>query len=109
MPQLFAVVGESRTVTDYEVNQATEMQLDVAKAAVRLEQALLEVASRLATESIRFAVLKGAATARLDYRSPGQRQFGDIHLLVEPSEHCSRSAFVGGSGLAPRLRAPVPS
>ena len=59
--------------------------LEVMAAAVRLEHHLLDVTAILAQADIDCAVLKGAATAHLDYENPSLRQFGDVDLLVRPA------------------------
>lgn len=87
IPLLYDVVERAGSrLTEAEVEQATAMQLDVAGHSVLLEQELLEVASLLEGEGIPYAVLKGIATANLDYPDPRQRQFGDIDLLVHPGD-----------------------
>jgi hypothetical protein len=62
------------------------MQLDVASLCVRLERSLLDVVSLLEFEGIAYAVLKGVATAHLDHVDPVRRQFGDVDLLVAPTD-----------------------
>jgi hypothetical protein len=72
---------------DLRPDQARELrsiQGNVLVWAVRLEHQLLEIAGRLNENCVAFAVLKGLATAHLDYPSAEWRQFGDIDLLVAP-------------------------
>lgn len=85
IPLLYEVASNDATdLTGAQRASAVEMQLDVAATMVRLEHGLLDVVTRLDERAIRFAVLKGAATAHLDYHDPSRRQFGDIDLLVDP-------------------------
>jgi hypothetical protein len=44
------------------------------------------VCDQLLDAGISCTVLKGVATAHLDYADPSMRQFGDVDLLVAPSE-----------------------
>lgn len=52
---------------------------------VQLEHHLISVSALLAERGIRSAVLKGGATAHLDYPDPTWREFGDIDLLIDPA------------------------
>ena len=77
----------ANAVIPTELIERTEvMQLDVAATCVRIEQKLLTVAEALNLADVPFAVVKGVATAHLDYDEPSQRQFGDVDLLVHPND-----------------------
>ena len=52
------------------------------RACLRLERVALDVTADLAAAGIETRLLKGAATARLDYDDPSWRSFGDVDLLV---------------------------
>jgi len=69
-----------------QLDQVLAMQVDVACTAVRIEHALLEVAEQFSAAEVSYAVLKGCATAHLDYVDPNRRQFGDVDLLVHPRD-----------------------
>lgn len=56
----------------------------IAVVQLRIESELRSVAGVLAQEGIDFRVLKGLATAALDYPSRSMRQTGDVDLLVRP-------------------------
>lgn len=87
IPQLYDVIERVAPRLDPGVvEQAEVQQMDVAALSVRLEQSLLQVATVLEDAGVTFAVLKGLATAHIDYEDPGQRQFGDVDLLVDPDE-----------------------
>lgn len=75
--------GDHR-LTDAQKQTVRTAQIDVMGAAVRFEHDLLDVGATLIDAGIEFAVLKGAATAHLDYADPSLRQFGDVDLLVDP-------------------------
>lgn len=91
VPLLFvAATAHPSTLSDAQRRRALEMQLDVASLCVRNEGTLLQVASALEGEGVPFAVLKGCATAHLDYDEPSLRQFGDVDLLVD-SEDLART------------------
>lgn len=95
IPLLARVVSEAPadSLDTLQIESAMEMQLDVMGTVVRFEHDLLEVAAFLRELDCGFAVLKGAATAHLDYDDPAHRQFADIDLLVHPSDfaHVCRS------------------
>jgi hypothetical protein len=74
------------------------MQLDAAATAVRLEQEFLEVARFLDEAEIAYAVLKGVATAHMDYEDPSHRQFGDVDVLVAPTDLDTALRILAGRG-----------
>jgi hypothetical protein len=86
------------TLSDDRINASTERQMDVMGMSVRFEHHLLVIARRLHAEQIRFAVVKGAATAHLDYADPSLRQFGDIDLLVDPDDFIATLAILQDAG-----------
>lgn len=87
IPQLYEIVSSDPSLRGSPAAQrAEQMQLDTAALDVRLERSLLDVADVLAAADVPMAVLKGAATAHLDYDDPAHRQFGDVDLLVDPCD-----------------------
>jgi hypothetical protein len=50
--------------------------------ALRIERSAVRLARLLRACDIDFAILKGAATARLDYPDPSVREFGDVDVLI---------------------------
>jgi hypothetical protein len=74
------------------------MQLDVMATMVRFEHDLLEVAAALSDLDCSFAVLKGAATAHLDYPDASLRQYGDVDLLVAPQHFSSACSMLAERG-----------
>lgn len=83
-PLFHEVVRRAGDVPGGVRDAAEGAQLDVAAVSVRLERTLLQVSEVLTTAGVPYAVLKGVATAHLDYAEPGLRQFGDVDLLVAP-------------------------
>jgi hypothetical protein len=74
------------------------LQLDVASAAVRIEHGALVALGLLDAAGIRWALLKGVATAHLDHADPSWRQFGDVDLLVQPSDMDTARRVLGAAG-----------
>jgi hypothetical protein len=80
---LSAAVEDGAVILDEEQQaELAESNLDAQRAALRLEQRLLAVSEVLERLSIEHRVLKGAATAHLDYPTPELRPFSDIDLLI---------------------------
>jgi hypothetical protein len=77
-----AVQDGALVLDDDQVAEVAEDNLRAQRAALRLEQRLLEVSEVLVQRSIEHRVIKGAATAHLDYQSPDLRPFSDIDLLI---------------------------
>ena len=79
------------------------LQRAVLLHAVRLEHHLIAVALRFSELEIPFAVLKGAATAHVDYPDPWRREFVDIDVLIDPaglaSSHCDACFRRLGAGI----------
>ncbi len=86
VPQLYELASRSLPPDCPEIQRAEQMQLDVAATMVRLETGLVDVADLFESHQLRFAVLKGCATAHLDYVDPAQRQIGDVDLLISPQD-----------------------
>lgn len=63
-----------------------------------LERLLVEVAERLAVESVELRVLKGSAVAHLDYPTASMRPFNDVDLLVRPDDVQHAIAILAGMG-----------
>jgi Uncharacterised nucleotidyltransferase len=80
---LTAAVQDSAILLDDDhQTKLAEINVDAQRAALRLEQRLLEVSHVLGQRAIEHRVLKGAATAHLDYPAPELRLFSDIDLLI---------------------------
>ena len=92
IPLLHAMVRLSEhDLTPAQEAAVQAAQVDAMAVAVRLEDELLEVTARLEAADMIVVVVKGAATAHLDYQDPSLRQFGDVDLLVRPSTSHERA------------------
>ena len=81
-------------------------QQEVLSHVVHLEHHLVDVAARCARHDLRVAVLKGAATAHLDYPDPSWREFADIDLLVDPADRERAITVLGTDGWSQRYALP---
>jgi Uncharacterised nucleotidyltransferase len=80
---LSAAVEDGAIVLDDEQQvEVAETDLEAQHVALLREQRLLEVSAVLGRRSIEHRVLKGSATAHLDYPAPNLRTFADIDLLI---------------------------
>ncbi len=72
-----------------EAQRATIVQAheDAMRSCLRLERAALDAIDDLDAAGIETRLLKGAATARLDYPDPSWRSFGDVDLLVRSRDY----------------------
>ena len=59
---------------------------DELVTCVRLEALAVRTGELLDTAGIRWRLTKGAALAHLDYPDPGVRTFGDVDLVIHPSD-----------------------
>jgi hypothetical protein len=71
-----------------------------------VERTLLDVAASLDRAGIEMRVLKGAATAHLDHRSPSHRDLGDLDILIPANAVEDALATLLTSGMV--LSEPVP-
>lgn len=106
LPQLHQIACATDELDPSQLDQSRAIQLDVAATMVRLEQRLLTVDEVLSGAGIRFAVLKGTATAHLDHPDPALRQFGDLDLLVDPAQLPAARAALEGRGWHQAYRLP---
>jgi hypothetical protein len=87
LPLLYELL--EREPTDVTDDQREEIQLRqeaVQSRCVTLEHHAIESSSELARRGVRTAILKGIATAHLDYPDPSWRDFADVDLLVDPED-----------------------
>lgn len=85
--------------TDAQAATIVDAHEAAMRACLRLERVALDVTTDLAAAGIETRVLKGPATARLDYDEPAWRSFGDVDLLVRSDDYdatvdrlCARGA-----------------
>ena len=95
IPLLYQLVDHVPTdLSDDDREVIHVIQVRVQSHFVRLEHHLLLVAGLLAQRGIRAAVLKGGATAHLDYPDPSWRQVTDIDLLIDPADLAAAIALL---------------
>ena len=105
-PLLYQVVDS--TPTDLDDSARTDIrQLQGAAMCrcVQLEHHLLAVTALLSAHGIASVVLKGGATAHLDYPDPSWREFGDIDLLIDPADREQATALIERDGMGAGIRA----
>ncbi len=95
---LYKLVSQSATAHADARRAAEGMQLEVMGSMVRLEHELLEIADALTGHGIECAVVKGLATAHLDYSEPEMRQSGDVDLLISPDHLDSATKLLAEVG-----------
>jgi len=81
---------------------------DAMRACVRLERVALDVIGDLDAAGIETRMLKGAATARLDYPNPSWRSFGDVDLLVQSCDYDAAVERLRAGGARRRSGEPRP-
>lgn len=98
VPELVELVAVRGELDRAQERQLRSMQGDAMTWAVRLEYHLLSVVDLLDKRGIDYAVLKGLATAHLDYPVPEWRQIGDIDLLVSPASFAAAIELIERDG-----------
>lgn len=81
-----------------QIEELYEAQLAAMSVAARLDQQLREVAELLQSLGANFAVLKGSATANIDYPDPSWRQYGDIDVIVSERDRQEVAEALSHSG-----------
>jgi hypothetical protein len=98
-PMLCQLVDTVPTdLTDDQREEAAALCESVMSRCVELEHHLIVVTRLLAAHGIRSAVLKGAATAHLDYPDPSWRGFGDIDLLIDSAHRVLATEVLAPAG-----------
>jgi hypothetical protein len=95
-------------VTPEQRRAAEDRHVAAMAHVLRLERTLVEVAGALAGAGIDVRLLKGSATAHLDYPDPALRPFADIDLLVPGRDLEAAVAVLARRGFTPRQREPRP-
>lgn len=85
-------------VTDEGVRSLERHVSDRARRCVSVETALLDTVSALGEAGLTPFVLKGVASAHLDYPDPMLRTFNDVDLLVRPGDIDAAIAALEGAG-----------
>ncbi len=85
-----------------------EAHLAALRSSLAAEAASVVVSDLFRSAGIRHAVLKGCATAQLDYPDPAMRVTGDVDVLIGRDDYAPALATLEGAGLhrmAPAFRA----
>jgi hypothetical protein len=99
VPLLFLLVDSVPTdLGEVERREVRELQGAALSRCVQLEHHVIAVSELLAEHGITSAVLKGAATAHLDYPDPSWREFSDIDLLIAPAQRPRAVELLGRAG-----------
>jgi hypothetical protein len=107
VPLLYELVDTVPTdLTDEQRIRIHARQTDAQSHAVRLEHHLVAVSTMLEADGVRSAVLKGPATAHLDYPDPSWREFADVDLLIEPDQRADATAALVAAGWSQRYALP---
>jgi len=95
VPLLYHLVDTVPTdLTDDQREEITQLQGATLSRCVQLEHHMVAVSRLFAHHGIRSAVLKGGATAHLDYPDSSWREVSDIDVLVEPRELGAATALL---------------
>jgi hypothetical protein len=96
---LYHLVDTAPTdLTDEQRQDALQLQGSVLLRCVELEHHAIAVSRLLGAHGIRSVVLKGGATAHLDYPDPSWREVSDIDLLIDPADRAGATALLTGNG-----------
>lgn len=101
-----AVQDGAVSLDDEQRAELAAANLQAQRAALRLEQRLILVSDLLTDRSIEHRILKGAATAHLDYPAPELRPFLDIDLLIPSAAFDGTVATLESLGGARRFAEP---
>lgn len=99
VPLLYRMIDH--TPTDLDDGQRAEIRQlmgAVMCRCVQLEHHAVQVTRALLDTEIRTVLLKGLATAHLDYPDPNLREFSDIDILVSPADLDRAMAVVERAG-----------
>jgi hypothetical protein len=96
-----AVSGRALATTEAQKAAVMDSHSGTMGACLMLEAALLDLKAAMDRTGIQVAVLRGAATAHLDYPSPAWRPFGDIDLLVPAGMINKAAVALTASGFRP--------
>lgn len=101
IPLLSALVNGWPADAPAELRQEVrQLQGTAMMRCVELEHHASEVVSALGRVGIEHALLKGIATAHLDYPDPSMREFSDIDLLVSPERLAEAMTVLAAEGWA---------
>lgn len=105
---LAAVESGVMHVTEAQHGELAEAVTQSAISMLELEHLLIDVAAVLGHAGIEYRVLKGPAVARLDYRNPALREFGDVDVLVRGRDFDAAAGVLARLECIRRYREPRP-
>jgi hypothetical protein len=73
-------------LTDNQADDVADFQLTAATVAIEIEAAVLEMLELIDPHDVPVRMLKGVASAHLDYPDPSWRAFNDADLLVRAAD-----------------------
>jgi hypothetical protein len=85
-------------LTDDQADEVADFQLTAARIAVEIEATVLDILELIDPHDIPVRMLKGLATAHLDYPDPSWRVFHDADLLVRGSDIDRVVALLAAAG-----------
>jgi hypothetical protein len=94
-----ATAGALHTSTPRLTEQLHATHLEALRTSLAVEAASVEVSTLLDRAGIRHALLKGCATARLDYPDPSLRITGDVDVLVDRSSYAAALDCLDRAGI----------
>jgi hypothetical protein len=98
-PLLYQMVDTVPTdLTAGQRREVAQLQGAALSRCVQLEHHALVVMRLLADHGIRSAILKGGATAHLDYPDPSWREVSDIDLLIDPVDRVRATDLLAREG-----------
>jgi hypothetical protein len=80
--------------TEAQAERASEAHFVALCHCLELESMLLQVVELFDAAGVEHRVLKGSATAHLDYADPAQRTFADVDLLVRSEDFDKTTALL---------------
>jgi len=103
-----ALVDGALAADDMQVSEAGDVHSRAMADALVLEDMLIAAVDHLAAHRVEARVLKGPATAHLDYPDPALRSFGDIDLLVRSADFDAAVSTLAANGYRRRFPEPRP-
>jgi hypothetical protein len=93
-----AVLDGALPASAEQIAEVSLLHRDDATTELLLERCMLSVTAQLFSAGIDYRILKGPATAHLDYPQPALRSFADIDLLVPADDFDKAATLIAGAG-----------
>lgn len=95
-------------LTDDQAEQLDAAHSDAMCSCLHLEATLLDVTQSMSAAGVELRVIKGSASAHLDYDRPELRHFGDLDLLVRSEDTDQAKDVLQGLGYTRLFPEPRP-